>query len=61
MRKKEFEAELRYLATLSEAKSMLKEGLILPEEYDRIDTALLEKYRPVLGLLLAGKSGKKTE
>ena len=52
---KEFRAELRYRVSLSVAKSMLKEGVISQEEYQQIDTILLEKYRPTLGTLLAGK------
>mgnify|MGYP006943511664 FL=1 len=57
----EFDSELRYRATLLAAEEMLKKGLILAEEYDRIDTALLKKYRPFVGMLLAGKSDVQEE
>ena len=52
---KEFRAELRYRMSLSVARAMLKEGVISQEEYQQIDTILLEKHRPTLGTLLAGK------
>ena len=51
----EFRAELRYRMSLSVAKAMLEKGIISGDEYSEIDTILLEKYRPILGTLLAGK------
>ena len=53
--KEQFRAERLYLMSLSVAKTMLKKGIISEDEYSEIDTILLEKYRPVLGTLLAGK------
>ena len=41
--------------SLAVARAMLEEGAITGEEYRQIDTMLLEKHRPVLGTLLAGK------
>ena len=55
MDKKQFRAEKMYRISLSVAKSMLEKGVISKEEYSEIDTILLEKYRPTLGILLAGK------
>lgn len=55
MSEKEFCAELRYRMSLSVARAMLNEGVITKEEYRQIDTILLEKHRPTLGTLLAGK------
>ena len=55
MSEKEFRAELRYRMSLSMAKTMLEKGIISEDEYSEIDTILLEKYRPTLGTLLAGK------
>ncbi len=55
MSEEQFRAELRYRMSLSVAKVMLKEGVISKEEYQQIDTILLEKHRPTLGTLLAGK------
>jgi len=52
---KEFRAELRYRMSLSVARAMLEGGVITEEEYRQIDTILLEKHRPALGTLLAGK------
>lgn len=54
MGKEEFRAERLYQISLSIAKFMLKSGTISKEEYAQIDTILLEKYRPILGTLLAG-------
>ncbi len=53
--KEQFRAERLYLMSLSIAKSMLQKGVISEDEYSEIDTILLEKYRPTLGTLLAGK------
>lgn len=55
MDKEEFRAEKIYQVTISLVKSMRKQGIISEEDYAQIDTILLEKYRPVLGTLLAGK------
>lgn len=55
MDEKQFRAEKMYRISLSVAKSMLEKGVISKEEYSEIDTILLEKYRPTLGTLLAGK------
>lgn len=55
MSEEEFRAERLYRMSLSVAKSMLKEGVISEDEFSEIDTILLEKYRPTLGTLLAGK------
>lgn len=55
MSEKEFRAELCYRMSLSVAKTMLEKGIISEDEYSEIDTILLEKYRPTLGTLLAGK------
>ena len=51
----QFRAERFYLMSLSVAESMLQKGIISEDEYSEIDTILLEKYRPTLGTLLAGK------
>lgn len=51
-----FNDEKLYQATMAVAKSMLTKGLITSEEYALIDTKMLEKYRPILGTLLANTS-----
>ncbi len=55
MSKEQFRAERLYLMSLSVAVSMLQKGIISEDEFSEIDTILLEKYRPTLGTLLAGK------
>lgn len=55
MSEEQFKAERLYRMSLSIAKTMLKKGIITEDEYSEIDTILLEKYRPTLGTLLAGK------
>ncbi len=55
MTEERFRAEKLYYISLSIAKSMLEKGVIDREVFTIIDTKLLEKYRPVLGTLLAGK------
>ena len=56
MSKEQFRAERLYRMSLSVARTMLKKGIISEDEYSKIDAILLEKYRPVLSALLAGKS-----
>jgi len=51
----QFRAERLYRMSLSIAKTMLKKWIITKDEYLEIDTILLQKYRPTLGTLLAGK------
>jgi hypothetical protein len=53
MRKEEFQNEKLYQTTMQIAQKMLKEGIISEEEYRRIDTIFLEKYRPVFGTLFS--------
>lgn len=53
MRKKEFRNEKLYQTTMSIARKMLQEGIVSEEEYRRIDTIFLEKYRPVFGTLFS--------
>ena len=48
-----FNAEKLYQVTMTIAKSMLVKGIITKEEYAVIDTKMLEKYRPILGILLS--------
>lgn len=55
MTKEQFRAEKLYQMCASIAESMLDAGIISVEEYQQIDTILLEKYKPILGTLLAGK------
>lgn len=55
MSEEQFRAERLYRMSLSIAKTMLKKGIITKDEYLEIDTILLQKYRPTLGTLLAGK------
>ena len=56
MSEEQFRAERLYLMSLSVARSMLKKGIISENEYMEMDTILLEKYRPILSTLLAGKA-----
>lgn len=53
--KKQLKAEKFYNISLCIAKSMLTRDIISKEEYIKIDTLLLEKYRPIFSTLLAGK------
>lgn len=55
MSEAEFHAEKMYLLCLGTAKSMLEKGVISEDEFSKIDTILLEKYKPTLSTLLSGK------
>lgn len=52
----EFRAELRYRMALSVAETMLERNIISKEEYYDLDKILLQRYRPILGTLLAGNA-----
>ena len=47
------ENEKLYLASMSMAKTLLKQGLLTEQEYRQIDTIFTEKYRPTFGTLLS--------
>lgn len=49
MTNEQFEAESHYQAAISIVKSMLKNDLITPQEYNKINTIMLKKYQPILG------------
>lgn len=51
MSKEEFRNEKLYQTTMHLARKMLEEGVVSEEEYRRIDTIFLEKYKPVFGTL----------
>ena len=44
MNKEQMEDEKCYLATMSIAKNLLKQGIISDEEYEQIDTNFRKKY-----------------
>ncbi len=44
-------AERDYRISMSIAKSMFRQGLLTKQEYNKIDTILLEEYQPILGSL----------
>ena len=56
MTNEQFEREKLYQSSLTAAQTMLHRGLIDEDELLIIDTILLRKYRPLLGILSAGKS-----
>jgi hypothetical protein len=58
MSREEFERETKYETRMAVARTMLRIGLITKEEYCRIDTIFLDKYRPLLGGLRAAKTLK---
>ena len=53
MSKEEFRNEKLYQTTMHLARKMLEEGVVSEEEYRRVDTIFLEKYKPVFGTLFS--------
>lgn len=53
MSKEEFRNEKLYQSTMHLARKMLEEGVVSEEEYRRIDTIFLDKYKPVFGTLFS--------
>lgn len=56
MNKSEFNSEMNYQITMSYVRQLRKNGTVTEDEYREIDTIMLKKYRPVLGILLSGNS-----
>ncbi len=52
----EFNSEMNYQITMSYVRQLRKNGTVTDEEYRKIDTIMLKKYRPILGTLLSGNS-----
>lgn len=48
--------EFQYQITMSLVRKLSRDGIIYDDECKKIDTIMLNKYKPVLGTLLAGKS-----
>ncbi|MCD8020131.1 MAG: hypothetical protein LUF92_11270 [Clostridiales bacterium] len=51
MNNEQYEVEKDYQASMLCFRQMLESGKITQEEYEQIDTILLNKYRPLLGSL----------
>ena len=51
MTHEQFEREKNYRVSLVIAKTMLTKRLITEQDYSKIDTMLIAKYKPVLGSL----------
>ena len=51
----DFKSETRYMTVMNIVDGMLGAGLITESERGKINTLMLEKHRPVIGMLLAGK------
>ena len=56
MTSKEYSNEFQYQITMSLVRQLKINGTISEDEYKKIDTIMLKKYRPILGTLLSGKS-----
>lgn len=54
MTKEQFEREKIYQVTLAIIRLMYRKKLITLDEQNEIDLMMLEKYKPLLGLLYAG-------
>ena len=49
----QFEREKMYQATMNMFRAMVEKGIITKEQYNLIDTNMLQKYRPLLGGLFS--------
>lgn len=56
MTKDEFDRERRYQVVMHFVRKMLDEGLISEEEYCQIDTRNRQKFLPITGGLLSGRT-----
>lgn len=51
MTKEQFDQEKNYRISVILSKELMAKGLITKEEFDHIDTMLLEKYKPIISSL----------
>jgi len=51
MTKDQLEQEKNYRISVILSKELMSKGLITKEEFDHIDTMLLEKYKPIISSL----------
>ncbi len=56
MTEEEFSRESRYQVLMHFIRKMLSDGLISEEEYCQIDTKYREKFLPITGDLLSGRT-----
>jgi hypothetical protein len=49
----QFHREEMYQVTMSLMRSLLNKGSLTKDQYEKIDTVMLEKYRPTLGRLFS--------
>ena len=53
MTETQFRAEMLYQVAIAMTKTLLKKGLLTPDEYAAMDAILLDKFQPCLGALLS--------
>ena len=53
MENKTIEKETSYQVTMNLFRQLLKQGVIDKEEYNKVDTKMIEKYQPVFGTLFS--------
>ena len=56
----QFEAEKNYLAARLIAEQFLKQSLLKPDEFTKIDALLISRFQPQLGKLFSGITAKTT-
>lgn len=56
MNNADFEREKAYQITMTLVRRLKLSGTITDEEYCKVNTIMLEKYRPILSTLLSGHS-----
>ena len=61
MNREDFRRERLYQASIAVARTMHNKSLISEAEFSQINNILLEKYRPLLGMLNAGIQQKNLD
>ena len=49
MNKEQFEREKNYRVSITISKNLMDKGIISEKDYRKIDTRLVQKYRPIFG------------
>lgn len=59
MNHNKFDGEVQYQLAMYFVKKLRSDGMIFDEEYKKADRILLEKYKPVISMLLNGGGDMK--
>lgn len=51
----DFDADIHYAAVMKIAEDMRRDGLLTADEAEKLSRAVIEKYKPIIAMLLSGE------